>query len=116
MRTTQELFDIIVSHLRKQGKQALNEDGECVYRTPDGLKCAAGCLIPDELYQGRFEGTGVTNVADILQKHSALLAEELVDAIVLIMQRVHDSKVPELWELEFQRVAHENGLKLQRAS
>lgn len=42
-------------------------DVRCCYRTKDGYKCAIGCLIPDELYQHKWDvpdencgiGTGV---------------------------------------------------------
>lgn len=34
---------------------AKNRNGRCMYRTPEGGKCAVGCLIPDELYESRFD-------------------------------------------------------------
>lgn len=47
--TTQEVYDQIAKHLRKQGKPARQDDdvGGCVYRLPNGLACAGGCLISD---------------------------------------------------------------------
>lgn len=58
--TLQEIFDKVYAHLKKQGKPALGP-GEygplCRYRTDDGLMCAAGCLIPDDLYDPEIEGT-----------------------------------------------------------
>ena len=32
---------------------------ECLYRGPDGLKCAAGLLIPDDVYYPGWEGQSV---------------------------------------------------------
>ena len=57
--TNQEAFDTVVRHLRNQGRQAI-DDGRCSYLTQDGLKCAVGCLIPDDKYGTDFEGKSVT--------------------------------------------------------
>lgn len=51
----QEAFDTVVTHLYTQKKRAFTSSS-CLYRTPEGLKCAAGCLIPDELYDIEMEG------------------------------------------------------------
>lgn len=63
MITNQEVFNKVVTGLRKQGKPSIRKEGEpgpiCRYRQIDGdniLKCAAGQLILDELYQKSFEG------------------------------------------------------------
>lgn len=54
-RTEQEIFDAVFKHLRAQGRLSL--DGEsCQYRSADGAACAAGCLIPDSLYDEAMEG------------------------------------------------------------
>jgi hypothetical protein len=61
-KTEQEVFDIVARHLLTQGRRAAVDlgynDGQlnCLYRTPEGLKCAAGCLIPDEAYDESMEG------------------------------------------------------------
>lgn len=62
--TAQEIFNTVVAHLRQQKKRAMvyNEDNglaQCLYRAPDGLKCAVGCLIPDGAYKPSFEGNAV---------------------------------------------------------
>ncbi len=46
----QEYFDKTIEHLASMPDQAIidNKDGEvCSYLTPEGLKCAVGCHIPD---------------------------------------------------------------------
>ncbi|MDX2059949.1 MAG: hypothetical protein SFV24_19220 [Gemmatimonadales bacterium] len=55
--THQEIFTRVYRHLVKQNCQAL-EAGKtgCQYRTADGLRCAVGSLIPDDLYQPSIEG------------------------------------------------------------
>jgi hypothetical protein len=59
MRTIQETFDFVITHLRKQGKRATQGGGkECAYRGDDGTSCAIGCLIPDNIYDPEIEGRG----------------------------------------------------------
>ena len=55
--TLQEVFDIVSKHLLKQNERSGFSDDSCSYRGPNGLKCAAGILIPDEEYTfDSFEG------------------------------------------------------------
>jgi len=61
--TAQEIFDKVINHLLQQGGPALNynydDDHKCRYRSNNGLKCAVGCLIPDDQYDPLMEGMGV---------------------------------------------------------
>lgn len=50
----QVAFDIMLNYLRRQGRPATTPKGGCRYRI-DGLKCAVGALIPDALYEERFD-------------------------------------------------------------
>lgn len=105
----QEIFDIVVTHLYAQGKQA--EDGEngCQYRTDAGLKCAVGCLIPDDQYHPDMEGTPVdilgSRLPAYLRPHVQLLD---------VLQLVHDSA--DIWKDEvamadsLRLIAREEGL------
>jgi hypothetical protein len=64
--TSQEIFDAVVEGLHAQGRASVkarfDEDEEdenmraCSYRGDNGLKCAVGMLIPDDMYQDRMEG------------------------------------------------------------
>lgn len=40
----------------------MNPDGSCVYRGPNGEKCAAGVNIPDSEYNPQFEGKSILSV------------------------------------------------------
>lgn len=113
--TKQETFDTVVAHLRKQGARAetLMDYGDdepvCVYRAPNGMKCAAGCLIPDDKYKSTFEKTRVgvyagTEVTRVIRElgHAVDLVSEL--------QGVHDAHSPEFWEARFKEVARAHGL------
>jgi hypothetical protein len=57
--TAQEIFDKVINHLLQQGGPALNynydDDPVCRYRSNNGLKCAVGCLIPDDQYDPLME-------------------------------------------------------------
>ena len=62
MLADQEMFDTVAKHLFTQGRPAISpSEGTCKFRTNDGLKCAAGCLIPDDLYRTWLEGGDVYN-------------------------------------------------------
>lgn len=108
MRTAQELFDIVVAHLRKQGAKAMNPNGNCLYRTKDGLSCAVGCLIPDNEYYSDLE---YDNLPSIIQnrKLSTMLLEEFNEHSKLLvrLQEVHDLNEVYEWEEKLQKVANE---------
>lgn len=53
--TTEEVFEYIRHHLLTQMQQSKNDKGACFYKNEQGLKCAAGCLIPDDMYNSNFE-------------------------------------------------------------
>lgn len=80
--TAQELFNTVVLHMRKQGRQSntAGPGSSCRYRSPEGMKCAVGCLIPDEVYNQGIEGRSVNSAAVMmllmdlhLQEHKSLL-------------------------------------------
>lgn len=66
--TKQEIYDTVCAHLAQQKRRAF-ENGSCRYRTSDGLKCAIGCLIPDDLYDPRMDdpavNIGVVSLLDL---------------------------------------------------
>lgn len=101
----QRTFDLVVNHLRKQGKRSMRRDSEgrlwCAYRADDGSKCAVGVLIPDSDYLPSFEGHGAqyTPIYDILEKNGHFFG------VCFDMQVIHDGVDPENWEEEFEKIA-----------
>lgn len=101
-----DIYLTVLRHLALQGKPAIGPDGTmCMYRTEEGLKCAVGCLIPDEFYKKEMEG----NIYHLFRFSSAFLKDysfliSLRPHINLLkaLQRVHDC--PENWD------NHKNGL------
>lgn len=69
MKTLQQIYDEAVAGMRVQGAPGYERTaGRCRYRakTADGrtLKCVAGQLIPDEVYDPKFDfGGGKTFIA-----------------------------------------------------
>lgn len=62
--TRQEMFDTAVRGVISQGAPSLSEIGECLYRGPNGLRCAAGWLIPDDKYSSALEGRSVDTLVE----------------------------------------------------
>lgn len=52
--TKQQIFDQVARAIIAQGKPSV-DDTHCLYRAPDGSKCAAGHLIPDDEYSPDME-------------------------------------------------------------
>lgn len=93
--------------IRAQGYQRSTRGGLCLYRGPRGLKCYIGHLIPDELYDLRFEGKGCKIVL-----HRSTIADTglftNVDFDLLIyLQQAHDMSLQlgvMQFELEVKRI------------
>lgn len=109
--TNQEIFTKVVTHLRKQGRQAMSPGGSCMYRAPDGAQCAAGCLIADEHYSPSIEHLGARNtpVADVLEA-SGVPKQSL--RLVHCLQQVHDALAPFVWESRWALIAKDFGLEV----
>lgn len=110
MMTAQEVFDKVVSHLRQQGGKSLNA-GQCVYRAPDGKKCAVGCLIEDEEYTPAIEMKGVVSVFNMIPSLDARIGSGKI-WLLQDLQVIHDQCYSDDWESSFERLANERGLTL----
>lgn len=118
--TPQEAFERAALHLLAQGRMAAADSPtglKCYYRSPDGLRCAVGALIPDELYDPRMENQRATAVIDEFslgflaeaniwdKRHELTLLDEL--------QWEHDR--PAFWQAphkELIRIGEHFGLKV----
>ena len=90
MYTSQEAFDKVVRHLVAQGRPALDLlNKNCAYLSEDGLKCAAGCLIPDDSISLNLNFYG--NWPTLRAAYPHLKLELIADyTLVSIMQLAHD--------------------------
>lgn len=84
----QAIPDLVVRALRKQGKPSVDPDStRCLYRAPDGSKCAAGHWLPDELYTPRMENRSIFSLS--LNFHIPRAAASLLSDL----QAAHDGLV-----------------------
>lgn len=113
LRSAQDLFDTMASHLLAQGERSVDELKACLYRCDDGKMCAVGVLIPDYKYHSVLEGDTVQslvvtgplmNVYSDL--HEAYLTPEFEakKRLLFRMQRAHDAC----------RLEHEQGVMTWR--
>lgn len=107
--TAQEVFDKAVEHLLKQNCKSENEWGNCLYRDPNGLKCAAGPFIPDSIYNPEMEGKGWYTLTNI---YSELKSQN--DELIFQLQRIHDNDEPEVWVDELANLADEYNLNFNK--
>jgi hypothetical protein len=113
--TNKQIFNKVKKHLLNQGEQAKNLYS-CLYRTQNGLKCAIGCLISDELYSDEIE-CGILDYNDYNGiwsgdiNNNCLLVQTLYqsgidlsnkETVELLnkLQSIHDSFTPYEWENE----------------
>lgn len=92
----QAILDKVAKHLLKQNAQSkiktIGPDGyesvRCLYRGPENLSCAVGCLILEENYHVSLEGEGV----DSLEVQNALIASgvENTDGTISLLRRLQD--------------------------
>lgn len=88
----QEIINTVYSHLKTQGEPAHDTYGMCSYRTASGLKCAIGCLIPNDLYNISIETKRVSSLYKngFLQRIFPGITEEDVEFLDKL-QIIHDN-------------------------
>ena len=101
--TKLEILEKVSAHLLAQNAKSMFSHKVCAYRGKDGLKCAIGCLIPDDLYNSYFEGNGVGIVGGIIYalRFAGIDCEEVgMLTFLRALQSIHDTTPPEMWELQ----------------
>lgn len=73
-------------------EKCVNDKGICLYKNKQGLKCAAGCLIPDAMYDPDLEDKRWHSL--VLQKFAPTDHMELIQK----MQYIHDEQPVSNWE------------------
>ena len=111
----QEIFDKVRDHLLRQNAKAVKYTeggGTCAYRGSNGTKCAAGVLIPDDLYHPRFEGKNVGELIDSEPELAESLGwdDERVATLVSDLQGVHDNSEVAAWNHGLAYAAKRHGL------
>lgn len=122
MSLIQKLFDKAVTHLLTQMEQSMDGDGRCLYRGPNGLKCAIGALIDDAWYDAeRLEDLSLRSrcvQATIAQSQGFDLStlEEEDWLILWAVQNTHDTYLPDEWKDKLTALAEEHNLTMPHIS
>jgi hypothetical protein len=117
MRTAQQLFDLISTHLLTQ--KSKSTDGKaCFYRDQDGKKCALGIVISDAEYSPTMERQTLSmllqNNGDGYQlSHDTAVEMRLNFDLLRALQVIHDVNYPDMWAHSLQRIAEEFRLEFQ---
>lgn len=112
--TKQQVFDKVVTHLLAQGEASTAGRG-CAYRGRNGLMCAVGCLIPDEMYNSEMEGILAGFVIAGSPELQQLFAAEVLDSDFLgQLQSCHDGAPVTEWPAELRLIAGEHDLILPK--
>lgn len=100
----QVLFDTVAKHLLKQNEKSKIGGDTCLYRGPRGLKCAAGCLIPDDEYSITMENKTWDKLAFFK------IVPTTNESLIGKLQQIHDYFDPESWLNELYELAAELNL------
>lgn len=110
--TEQEVFDWICINLLKQGEKSIilysSDMHYPMYKNEDGLKCAAGWLMSDDEYEGKFERVGSWDNL-VSGGHVPSAHEELIRDL----QIIHDSAPVTQWKNQFTRLGNKLHLNVR---
>jgi hypothetical protein len=107
-KTPQAVFNKVAKHLLKQKERSvgsLNGRDRCLYRGPNGLKCAVGCLIPNKMYSPDMEGKILGR--DVLA--ACGLPGSMVP-LLISLQIMHDHCLPKEWPDRLRGIAKDYNL------
>lgn len=100
----QEIFDQVAAHLLAQNKKSRSTIS-CLYLSPEGHKCAGGCLIGADEYDAGFEGLSWTELVYrglVPPDHRGFITQ---------LQLIHDARPTSEWTDNLRWFADQYGLK-----
>lgn len=106
----QELFDMVAGHLLRQAKMSKNL-ARCLYRGPEGLKCAVGCLISDENYKVSLEGLRIHDTRPEVEKSLGRNLAYMEVCLLSRLQEIHDGAEVDRWPELLRETAMRGNLK-----
>ena len=96
-----KIFYKVQKHLLKQYEKSESKYAGCQYRSDNGLSCAVGCLMTDDIYDSSFEGTNLNDrlVRKALTPIVGVNYELRLLKLNLLqrLQEVHDDSPVEDW-------------------
>jgi hypothetical protein len=99
----QAVFTRVARHLLAQNAKAtVSGFGPTVcryrYRTPDGLRCAIGCLIADDKYNANIEGLPAAGPRVLAAlEASGVSGVSHMGPFLNALQDIHDAREPHEW-------------------
>jgi hypothetical protein len=120
MKTQQEIFDVVATHLLKQNAPSKGDKGLCMYRGPNGKKCAVGYLIPDSHYDPNMESMPIYSsiIVEALRANGIDVTGGKIDHyglnqtgnLLRSTQITHDTHPVRYWGRELTAIANQYGL------
>jgi hypothetical protein len=108
----QELYDYIVEAIVKQGRPSVGDNDRCLYRGPDGLKCAAGHVIPDSMYSELMENRSILDLSGFGKAPKSLVHHaELISRLQDAHDAASSGKFLDAFLSTVSRVAEDHDLK-----
>ncbi|MEX3690648.1 hypothetical protein AB3X91_16005 [Paraburkholderia sp. BR14263] len=108
----QDVFDSVAWPLLHQNARSTAFDSvRCMYRAPDGKRCAVGWLMPDSIYSKALEFFSVKDVAArLIERHDAEATAyaHFLHAhhnLLVALQEMHDARRPDEWPAELRKIA-----------
>lgn len=89
-KTAQEVFDQAAVHMLTQKEKSNDPQrpSRCLYRNPNGLKCAAGALIADHEYFEVMDKTGQSGWYSLVDRGTVTATHKL---LIANLQSAHDN-------------------------
>ena len=113
MNINEALFKLSADHLIKQGKEAVKDEFECVYRCHStGRKCAVGALISDDHYDPDIEGYTIKScdlILELIARSNNVPVESINVDVMNALQFIHDEHDPIDWPIALTKKAQEFG-------
>ena len=109
--SVREIFYKVEKHLLKQNEKSMDSGSWCMYRSDNGLSCAVGCLMTDDIYRPSFEGESVRD-SSIMEALTPIVGvnedkRELKLYLLRELQVVHDESQPTCWASNLAKIKHE---------
>lgn len=83
----------MIEHVKKEFKgKSINSNGNCVYRGPNGTKCAVGMFIPDNKYDEHMDDSGSNGSFSVIKRYN--LKDFMPLKLMGNFQACHDESEP----------------------
>ena len=102
MLTTDEgVFEFVKQHLLTQGQKS-ESITSCLYKQPNGMSCAIGCLIENEFYNDNLEFKNGDDPVVINAIKQSLPNWVINKNILIELQELHDEIEVDEWEWQLE--------------